>query len=140
MQPVYLVAKSRSYFCDKNLSEPSVLNIADPNRELVVLFNHELPRLLSECVPRDAIRKEIDKLPELVPDQNWIVKIEDADVDEHPNYKCFLVTWFDMYDSDIVSCFQLDWLSEKYQKNAPEKTQKWIGRLYEEASKWKVLE
>lgn len=142
MEPVYLVAKPRTFFRDKNLPEPAVLDVANPNRELLVLYNDEIPRLLSDCVPRDSIRKEIEKLPEISPGHNLLVKIEDADVEPDPDLtiKCFLVSWFDMYEPDVIKIFQINWLSEKYQKNAPEKTRKWIARLYEEASRWKVLE
>ena len=138
---MYLVAKPRTFFHDKNLPEPAVLDVANPIRELLALHNDELQDVLSECVPRDAIGKEIEKLPELRLDHNWIVKIEDADVDPDPDLKikCFVVTWFDMYEPDMIMIFQINWLSEKYQKNAPEKTRKWIARLYEEASRWKQM-
>lgn len=140
MKPMYLVAKPHTFFRDKNLSEQRLLYITEYDRSLLVVPDTELQDVLSECVPRDAIGKEIEKLPELRLDHNWIVKIEDAEVDQVPGSSCFVVTWFDMYEPDVIMIFQINWLSEKYQKNAPEKTRKWIARLYEEASRWKVLE
>ena len=139
MEPVYLVAKPCTFFHDKNLPELKLLYITAYDRSLVVVPDTELQDILSGSVPRDSVRKEIEKLPEILPDHNWIIQIEDGEVDQVPGSSCFVVSWFDVYEPDTINIFRINWLSEKYQKNAPEKTRKWIDRMYEEASRWRVL-
>jgi hypothetical protein len=127
------IVSTRDYFDNKTLFEPeSFRSVGIDDKYLIHISSEKMSIITADFVPLNKINKKIEQ-----GGCTHLIRMKILQSNSHnPKDIAFIVKFFDLYHPKTILLFNINFNSDVYLKQAPERTLAWINHIYEEAEKW----